>query len=193
MTTDAGVSFHYNLPSNYGELHVGLYNGENYNRVEVNNEKALQIRGSVRPFAQGSALARGLRVHAFLDADNYVRSGERRRTDIGATFSNAYGVIVARAWRDLIVASPFATVGTPPAGNVATLARLPFALRKAAKAAAIDAGSLVMPEARSGTATKDEPPRPAAETTEMLAPLECATATGATPMASASSVPEAKA
>ncbi len=87
-SSDAGASFHYNLPSNYGELHVGLYNGENYNRVEVNNQKALQIRGSVRPFAKGSAVARGLRVHAFLDADNYVRNGERRRTDIGATFEH---------------------------------------------------------------------------------------------------------
>src|SRR4029078_9267990 len=35
-SSDAGVSFHYNLPSNYGDLHVGIYNGENYNRAETN-------------------------------------------------------------------------------------------------------------------------------------------------------------
>src|SRR5678816_4426956 len=29
-SADAGVSFHYNLPSDYGDVHVGVYNGENY-------------------------------------------------------------------------------------------------------------------------------------------------------------------
>jgi hypothetical protein len=38
-SADAGVSFHYNLPSNYGDIHVGVYNGENYQRVEPNNQK----------------------------------------------------------------------------------------------------------------------------------------------------------
>ena len=42
-SADAGVSFHYNLPSNYGDVHVGVYNGENYQRVEVNDQKALRI------------------------------------------------------------------------------------------------------------------------------------------------------
>ena len=31
-SADAGASFHYNFPSNYGDVHVGVYNGENYNR-----------------------------------------------------------------------------------------------------------------------------------------------------------------
>jgi len=88
-SSDAGVSFHTNLPSNYGEIHVGVYNGENYNRAEVNNQKALQVRGSVRPFANGSAVMKGLRVHGFYDADNYVKNGERRRADVSATFEHA--------------------------------------------------------------------------------------------------------
>lgn len=87
-SSDAGVSFHYNMPSNYGEIHAGFYNGENYNRAEVNNQKAFQVRASVRPFAKGSVVARGLRVHGFYDADNYVKSGERRRADVGATFEH---------------------------------------------------------------------------------------------------------
>src|SRR3989454_2055700 len=41
-SSDAGASFHYNLPSNYGDIHVGVYNGENYQRVEVNNQKAIE-------------------------------------------------------------------------------------------------------------------------------------------------------
>ena len=36
-SADAGASFHYNLPSNYGDFHAGVYNGENYQRVELND------------------------------------------------------------------------------------------------------------------------------------------------------------
>ena len=88
-SSDAGGSFHYNLPSNYGDLHVGIYNGENYNRAEVNGQKAVQVRGTIRPFAAGEAVLRGLRVHGFYDADSYVRNGERRRADVSATFEHA--------------------------------------------------------------------------------------------------------
>src|SRR5262249_38194873 len=52
-SADAGVSFHYNLPSNYGDVHVGVYNGENYQRVEVNDQKGFEFRGTLRPLAQG--------------------------------------------------------------------------------------------------------------------------------------------
>ena len=31
-SADAGASFHYNLPKNYGEIHAGLFNGEGYAR-----------------------------------------------------------------------------------------------------------------------------------------------------------------
>ena len=88
-SSDAGASFHYNLPSNYGDVHVGVYNGETYGRVEANNQKALQVRGSVRPFAKSTPGLRGLRLHGFYDADNYVKNGERRRADVGATFEHA--------------------------------------------------------------------------------------------------------
>lgn len=88
-SSDAGIMFRYNAPSNYGEVLVGVYNGETYARAEVNGQKALQVRASVRPFAKGRPVLRGLRVHGFYDADNYVASGERRRADVGATFEHA--------------------------------------------------------------------------------------------------------
>ena len=53
-SSDSGASFHYNLPSNYGDVHMGVYNGENYQKVETNNQKALEFRGTIRPFATGS-------------------------------------------------------------------------------------------------------------------------------------------
>ena len=73
-SSDAGVSFHTAFPRNYGDVHVGVYNGETYSRPEPNDQKAIQIRGTFRPLP-GSATLRGLRLSAFYDADSYVRDG----------------------------------------------------------------------------------------------------------------------
>ncbi len=78
-SSDLGASFHYSLPGNYGEVHTGIYNGEGYHAPEANNQPSFQIRGTVRPFAHGSAVARGLNVTGFYDADNYVKNGEKTR------------------------------------------------------------------------------------------------------------------
>ena len=89
-SADAGASFHYQLPSNYGDVHVGVFNGENYNRAEANDQKALQIRGTVRPFARGMPILRGLRASLFYDGDNYVRNASRNRLIAGVNFEHAY-------------------------------------------------------------------------------------------------------
>ena len=78
-SSDAGASFHYNLPSNYGDVHVGIYNGENYSKTDTNNEKAVEFRGTVRPFATRMPGLRGLRAHVFYDSDHYVKNDERTR------------------------------------------------------------------------------------------------------------------
>ena len=80
-SADGGASFHYELPANYGDVHVGVYNGENYNKAEANNEKSYQIRGTLRPFANPAtpAILRGLRGSLFYDADRYVKDGPRNR------------------------------------------------------------------------------------------------------------------
>lgn len=89
-SSDAGASFHYNLPSNYGDVHVGLYNGETYSKAETNNQKAFQFRGTVRPFATGTPALRGLRAHLFYDADNYVTNAERKRLIGSVTFEHQH-------------------------------------------------------------------------------------------------------
>lgn len=89
-SSDAGASFHYSLPGNYGEIHAGVFNGETYRKAEVNDQKALQLRGTVRPFAKRSPVLRGLRVTGFYDADHYVRTAERRRAIVGATYEHAH-------------------------------------------------------------------------------------------------------
>lgn len=87
-SSDAGASFHYNIPANYGDVHVGLYNGENFNKFEVNDQKALQFRGTIRPLASGSPLARGLRAHVIYNSDNYVKDADRDRLVISGTLEH---------------------------------------------------------------------------------------------------------
>src|SRR5213083_1337895 len=89
-SADAGASFHYKLPSNYGDVHGGVFNGENYNKAEVNNQKALQVRTTVRPFATGVPVLRGIRASVFYDADSYVKSAPRNRFIGGLTFEHTY-------------------------------------------------------------------------------------------------------
>jgi len=89
-SSDAGVSFHYNFPSNYGDIHVGVYNGENYQRVEVNDQKALEFRGTVRPFATSLPVLRGLRAHLVYYNDHYASSDVRKRVMGNVTFEHQY-------------------------------------------------------------------------------------------------------
>ena len=42
-SSDAGASFHYSFPNNYGDVHTGIYNGEGYHAPEANNQPSLQI------------------------------------------------------------------------------------------------------------------------------------------------------
>ena len=89
-SSDAGASFHYNLPSNYGDFHFGVYNGENYQKVEVNDQKALEFRGTLRPFATAAPILRGLRAHFVYYDDHYAGSDERMRLMGNVTFEHQY-------------------------------------------------------------------------------------------------------
>jgi hypothetical protein len=89
-SADAGVSFHYNLPSNYGDIHVGVYNGENYQRVELNDQKGLEFRGTLRPFARSLPVLRGLRGHLVYYNDHYAGDDERKRLMGNVTFEHQF-------------------------------------------------------------------------------------------------------
>ena len=89
-SSDAGISFHSNIPNNYGDFHVGIYNGENYGAAEVNNEKGFEVRGTLRPFGRGSANARGLRVTGFWINDAPVQNGRRDRSVFDASYEHKY-------------------------------------------------------------------------------------------------------
>ena len=89
-SADAGASFHYNLPSNYGDFHVGVYNGEGYAKTDPNDKKAIEMRGSVRPFATMAPVLRGLRITGFYFGDNYIKDSERERAVFETSFEHKY-------------------------------------------------------------------------------------------------------
>jgi hypothetical protein len=86
-SADAGFSGHYNFPGNYGDVHAGVYNGENYNKAEANDQKAFQVRATVRPLPLGGVW-KGLRLTGFLDADHYVQDAKRQRFIGQVTFEH---------------------------------------------------------------------------------------------------------
>lgn len=77
-SSDFGVSFRSEIPHAYGEFVVGLYNGETYTRPDTNNQKAVQMRGTLRPLPAPGPL-RGLRVSGFYDLDHVANDLNRRR------------------------------------------------------------------------------------------------------------------
>ena len=79
-----------NLRAAWVDVHVGHYNGENYNRAEVNDQKGLMIRATGRPFARKAPALRGLRGHFFHANDSYVEDGERTRTIGAVTYEHAH-------------------------------------------------------------------------------------------------------
>jgi hypothetical protein len=89
-SSDAGLSGHYNLPNNYGDIHGGFYNGEGYSKAETNNQKAFQIRGSLRPLPLGG-IWKGLRLTGFIDNDYVVKDAKRERIFGQVTFEHPLG------------------------------------------------------------------------------------------------------
>jgi len=93
ISSDYGVSTRFAFPQNYGDLHVGFYNGDGYQSLNdqngVNNEKAIQIRASVRP-APGMPVLKGLRVAGYYDSDHYFSDAKRERIIGNITFDQPY-------------------------------------------------------------------------------------------------------
>jgi hypothetical protein len=88
-SSDVGLSGHYNFPNNYGDVHLGYYNGDTYSKAEVNDQKAFQIRASLRPLPKDKLL-KGWRLTAFYDHDSPVQDGKRQRFIANTTFEHQY-------------------------------------------------------------------------------------------------------
>jgi hypothetical protein len=85
-SSDTGVSAHYNLPNDRGDIHAGYYNGEGYSKMETNDYKALQVRATFRPLA-----GKGLRLTAFADFDHADGDRSRSRWIAHATYETSRG------------------------------------------------------------------------------------------------------
>ena len=88
-SADVGAAFHYNLPQNYGDIQTGFFNGENYSKPELNDQKAFMLRGTIRPLHVHPIL-RGLRFTGYLDKDAYVKNADRTRAFFTTTFEHTY-------------------------------------------------------------------------------------------------------
>jgi hypothetical protein len=71
-----------------------VYNGEGFTRADPGDQKAVEIRATIRPLPS-SNLPRGLRVTAFYSGDHTVQHADRRRTIGLATFEHRF---VNMAW-----------------------------------------------------------------------------------------------
>jgi hypothetical protein len=88
-SSDVGLSARVALPDDYGDVHAGYYNGDTYSKAEVNDQKAFQIRGTLRPFPKLADL-KGLRLNAFYDDDHPVKDADRKRFIGAVTFEHKY-------------------------------------------------------------------------------------------------------
>ncbi|PYQ37206.1 MAG: hypothetical protein DMF55_01850 [Acidobacteria bacterium] len=89
VSSDLGLSGRLAFPSNYGDFHLGVYNGEGYNRSEANDQKAFQARLTLRP-APAVPVLRGLRLTGFWDGDHYVRDAKKERFIGALTFEHPF-------------------------------------------------------------------------------------------------------
>jgi hypothetical protein len=70
-------------------VQTGFYNGENYNRPEINDQKAFMLRGTLRPLPAHSVL-RGQRLTGFFDKDAYVKNADRTSAMFTASFEHPH-------------------------------------------------------------------------------------------------------
>ncbi|MDA1307774.1 MAG: porin [Acidobacteria bacterium] len=87
VSSDVGLTMRTPLGA-YGDVHAGIYNGEGYNRAEVNAHKAFMARVTVRPMPT-HAVAKGLRLIGYWHADAYVQGAPRNRAAVSAMFEHA--------------------------------------------------------------------------------------------------------
>jgi hypothetical protein len=88
-SSDLGVTFRTAFPKNYGDVHVGFYNGEGYTKPEVNNKKAFVARVGFRPLP-GHPLLKTWRLQGFWIRDSYMEDAPRNRSLFNTTFEHPY-------------------------------------------------------------------------------------------------------
>jgi hypothetical protein len=92
-SSDYGASGRFVFPENYGDVHLGVYNGDGYTATNdqraFNNQKAFQVRASLRP-APSVPVLKGLRLTGYYDSDHYFADAKRERFIGNVTFEHPY-------------------------------------------------------------------------------------------------------
>jgi hypothetical protein len=86
-SADFGVSYFTPLPSGFGEVHAGIFNGEGYTQTDPNKYKSAQGRLTVRPFP-GRGIANGLRISGFYNTGWYAEDRPRRLGIVMGSFEH---------------------------------------------------------------------------------------------------------
>lgn len=95
-SSDLGLAFHTAFPNGYGDAQISLLNGEGYQKPEVNSQKALQGRVTLRPMVGAdSELLKAFRVTLFYDHDHYMRDADRKRGIYGVSYENGHANVGA--------------------------------------------------------------------------------------------------
>ncbi len=94
-SADFGAGYFAPLPAGYGEINVGVYNGEGYANAEANKFKSVQGRATVRPFPN-AAVAKGLRLSGFYDYGSYAADHPRRHGILMGSFEHRHFVGTAQ-------------------------------------------------------------------------------------------------
>jgi hypothetical protein len=75
------------LPAGYGEIHVGVYNGEGYTQTDPNKYKSVQGRLTIRPFPSAGPI-NGFRVSGFYNLGWYGVDRPRRLGIVMGSFEH---------------------------------------------------------------------------------------------------------
>ncbi len=92
---DFGVGYLTPLPSGFGEVQAGIYNGEGFTQTDLNKYKSVQVRLTVRPFPK-RGLADGLRISAFGTAGWYAEGQPRHLGIIMGSYEHKYLVVTVQ-------------------------------------------------------------------------------------------------
>jgi hypothetical protein len=105
-SADFGAGYLTPLPGNYGEVQVGIYNGEGFSQTDANKYKSVQGRLTFRPLP-GRGAWNGLRVSGFFNAGWYAANQPRHLGIVMGSFEHPH--VVATAQYLAAVEKPVAT------------------------------------------------------------------------------------
>ena len=108
-SADFGAGYFTPLPGNYGEVQVGVYNGEGFTQTDTNKYKSVQGRLTFRPLP-GRGAWNGLRVSGFFNAGWYAANQPRHLGIVMGSFEHRH--VVATGQYLAAVEKPVASTRT---------------------------------------------------------------------------------